>query len=525
MTVNLSLLGGAGWQFSDNNGLPLSGGLLYTYAAGTTTPQTTYTSISGVAANTNPVVLDSAGRVVSEIWLTQGQTYKFVLETSAGVTLGIYDNVSGASDPANIYAALAAPTGSSLVGFIQSGTGAVATTVQTKLRQTVSVMDFGAVGDGVADDTAAIQAAINSITGGSVYFPTGVYKFSNLTITKSIQLVGAGWGSTSSDVFGSAQWFDANWVFGTVLRSTATTGYAIDFNDAVFVRQYGIHDMLVIGPGTGTSTGIRIGTAAMPAVQSNSRNVQFSNFKTSHELNRLYECSLELITRGCYNGPLIQNQCNHNIFPRWEIQSTSGIAMQVLESQELDFHSGILQGIFGTGSAGALINTSCDNINFYGGWVENCTAPDWAFEFGAIGDPAANCQFTMIGWRTAENNGIKIDKCVGSNIIGSRFLNGAVTTTANTSGLNLIGFSGVVTDLSDTTLKINQLGGLDIGNGGLILGTNNLGKARMTYGVTTTPAAPASGVTVFCTYNSGTGKHTFSARFPTGAVQTLATEP
>jgi hypothetical protein len=414
---------------------------------------------------------------------------------------------------------------SDLVTFTQAGVGAVPRTVQVKLEETISVKDFGAVGDGVADDTAAIQAAINSITGGTVYFPTGVYKFSNLTITKAIQLVGAGWGSTSSDIFGSAQWFDASWVFGTVLRSTATTGYAIDFNDAVFVRQYGIHDMLVIGPGTGTSTGMRMGTAAMPAVQSNSRIVQFSNFKTSHELNRLYECSLELITRGCYNGPLIQNQCNHNIFPRWEIQSTSGVAMQILESQELDFHSGILQGIFGTGSAGVLVDTGCDNINFYGGWVENCTAPDWAFEFGVIGNPAAKCQFTFIGWRTSENNGIKIDKCVGSNIIGSRFLNGALTTTANTSGLNLIGFSGVVTDLSETTLKINQLGGLDIGNGGLILGTNNLGKGKMSYGATTVPAAPANGVTLFCTYNSGTGKHTFSARFPTGAVQTLATEP
>ena len=159
MTVNLSLLGGAGWQFSDNNGVPLSGGLLYTYAAGTTTPQTTYTSISGVTANTNPVVLDSAGRVPSEIWLTQGQDYKFVLKTSANVTIGTYDNIPGANDPTDIYAALAAPTGSSLVGYLPAGTGAVATTVQTKLREFVSAEDFGVIGDGVTDDTAAFIAA------------------------------------------------------------------------------------------------------------------------------------------------------------------------------------------------------------------------------------------------------------------------------------------------------------------------------------------------------------------------------
>lgn len=58
--------------------------------------------------------------------------------------------------------ALKSTSGSSLVGFLPSGTGATATTVQAKLRESISVHDFGAVGNGVADDTAAIQAAINS---------------------------------------------------------------------------------------------------------------------------------------------------------------------------------------------------------------------------------------------------------------------------------------------------------------------------------------------------------------------------
>ena len=66
------------------------------------------------------------------------------------------------------------PTGSNLVSYLPSGTGAVATTVQTKLRESVSVKDFGAVGDGVANDTTAIQAAIN--TTKDVFFPNGTYK-------------------------------------------------------------------------------------------------------------------------------------------------------------------------------------------------------------------------------------------------------------------------------------------------------------------------------------------------------------
>lgn len=97
--VSLSPIAGAGWQFFDNNGNPLSGGKLFTYAAGTTTNQATYTSSSGNTAHTNPIVLDSAGRVSGgEVWLTNGQRYKFVLKTSADVQLWSADNVSGIND-------------------------------------------------------------------------------------------------------------------------------------------------------------------------------------------------------------------------------------------------------------------------------------------------------------------------------------------------------------------------------------------------------------------------------------------
>lgn len=163
MAVNLSMLAGAGAQFFDNSGVPLTGGLVYTYAAGTTTPQATYTTSSGGTAHANPIVLDSAGRIPSggEIWLTDAISYKFVLKTATAVTIATYDNVTGNSS--GIYAAFAASSGSSLVGYTQGGTGAVATTVQAKLREFVSLKDFGAVGNGTTDDTAAVVLAINFI--------------------------------------------------------------------------------------------------------------------------------------------------------------------------------------------------------------------------------------------------------------------------------------------------------------------------------------------------------------------------
>jgi hypothetical protein len=104
MAVSLSPIGGAGWQFFDNNGVPLAGGKLFTYAAGTTTPQASYTSVSGATAHANPIILDSAGRVSAggQIWLTVGLSYKFVLKTSVDVQIWSADNITGISGAGTI---------------------------------------------------------------------------------------------------------------------------------------------------------------------------------------------------------------------------------------------------------------------------------------------------------------------------------------------------------------------------------------------------------------------------------------
>jgi hypothetical protein len=95
MGLNLSPLGGAGWQFFDDSGVPLAGGLLYTYQAGTTTPAVTYTTSLGNVNNTNPIVLNAAGRPPNEIWLSATYQYKFVLKTSTNVLIWTMDNLTG----------------------------------------------------------------------------------------------------------------------------------------------------------------------------------------------------------------------------------------------------------------------------------------------------------------------------------------------------------------------------------------------------------------------------------------------
>lgn len=98
MSINISYFAGAGAQFFDANGAPLAGGLLYTYLAGTTTPATTFTSPSGADNNTNPIVLDAAGRTPNEIWVNGGVFYKFVLKSSTYVPIGTYDNIPAVDD-------------------------------------------------------------------------------------------------------------------------------------------------------------------------------------------------------------------------------------------------------------------------------------------------------------------------------------------------------------------------------------------------------------------------------------------
>jgi hypothetical protein len=265
MSVTPSPIGGFAAQFFDNNGVILSGGKIFTYAAGTTTPQTSYTSASGVTPHSNPIILDSAGRVPGgEIWLTDGLIYKFVIETATGILLGTYDNITGVNsnfvnytvqeevitatagqtvfnlttinytpgtnslsvyiDGVNQYvgdsyletdsdtvtftsgvhvggevkfttAIQTSPgaTDASNVSYDPPFTGSVPTNVEAKLAQYVSVKDFGAVGDGVADDTVAIQAAIDACADGNrLLFPAGEYLVtSSLVVPSTSYLEGA----------------------------------------------------------------------------------------------------------------------------------------------------------------------------------------------------------------------------------------------------------------------------------------------------------------------------------------------
>ena len=214
-------------QFFDANGEPLVGGKLFTYAAGTTTPLATYTDSTGATANTNPVILDSRGEAA--VWCNDSKYY-MELKDSTNVLIWTADNINGSNGPT--LAALAVSGGSALIGFLQAGTGAVARTVQSKLRDTASVTDFGAVGDGTTNDTPAFNTAFTAELGGMCLIPgTGSYKLSAApnNVNTGIMSMGATFvtnnppGTADTNIYGKTKLVIQQYM-GTAASATALSG-------------------------------------------------------------------------------------------------------------------------------------------------------------------------------------------------------------------------------------------------------------------------------------------------------------
>ena len=300
MAVNLSPVGGVAAQFFDNSGNVLTGGLLYTYFAGTTTPATTYTTNLGITAHPNPIVLNAAGRVPDsgEIWLSDGILYKFSLQDQNSVQIATYDNIDGINSnfisytsqsevqtatqgqtvfnlttiqyipgvnnlavyingskqitPTNytetssttvtfvsglnvgdvVQFSTATPVAASVsiaanISYNEGDTGAVDRSVESRLQERVSVLDFGADPTGTTSSTTAIQEALN--TGRSVYFPNGTYLTGELTFSSNIKVYGESKGGVILTANGS---IPSNVLFG-IYSKTNVEIYNLTFADSV----------------------------------------------------------------------------------------------------------------------------------------------------------------------------------------------------------------------------------------------------------------------------------------------------
>lgn len=177
-TVYLSPIGNS--QQVDSSGVPRNLAKLYTYAAGSTTPRTTYTDSTGNTAQANPIILNSLGLPDNPIWLPTGQT-KFVLKTPADVTIWTEDNVTGINDVSlsvsEWQASGLTPTYISATSFSFSGDQTPNCLVGRRLQSTntagtvysrITAASFGAgiTTVTVASDSGVLDSGLSSVSYG-----------------------------------------------------------------------------------------------------------------------------------------------------------------------------------------------------------------------------------------------------------------------------------------------------------------------------------------------------------------------
>ena len=521
MAVFLSPVGGVAAQFFTNTGAVLTGGKLYTYAAGTTTPAATYTSSGGGTLNTNPIVLDAAGRVPNsgEIWIGSSVQYKFVLKDSNDVLIATYDNISGINStytnftsnqeiqtatagqtvfslanpyvpgannlsvfvdgvnqygPGATYAYIETSantvtfvsglhvgasvkfttvqsltstqaTTAALVSYTPAGTGAVATTVQAKLRQTVSVMDFGAIGDGTTNDTTAIQTALNSGK-KSIYFPSGTYVItSTLTVPKGVSLFGSGYEVCILNGYGLS---NANAIFSLTGGDQFST----------------IDNFTFKGQASGSKS---IGISVNNGYYVNYTNLRFTNLSYGMYLD---EAGSSLIQNCNFTNCLIGAQCMGGSaykFIACEFQYGTDVGIKLIASPTTGFPTSAIVIASGfTSNVGIDVprvpgafggnSISVDNCYFEGDL--NFSTLTKAFRIGETGSGNSVVMASISNCRIAGSNSAKsvfanLSRLYfANNIVGS-----AMEVQSTVLGAEYIGneFDGVFTNNTLATLTLD----------------------------------------------------------------------
>jgi uncharacterized protein YjbI with pentapeptide repeats len=395
-----------------------------------------WNSNASAIINFNPAdIITIVGQQTSygDVFTGNGVTTDFTLARSPGSVFGLDVSINGVTQVPNVDYTLggttltftsAPPAAASQilaryaevyeevsadaqnVRYVPAGAGAVTTNVQAKLRETVSVKDFGAVGDGVTDDTAAIQAAIDyadatAISGvgtSGVVFPAGVYKVTTgLTLNRNSQLIGVGWPEIKAfhdgdviTVIGipSALIFPKNQQTFLNLRFTTNVGNT----PASIIR-------------LGTDSGLTP-TFINSSLETKISNCQFDECTATYVIdnNRGYGLTISncLFKNFTATAALKLRQVNSEI-PYWSyataIYSTefTNITAKAIEADagDLSMFNCIIQGcsVGGVNVGANVANTGSQPVNFYGCYFEGNTNYHVKVDNGRVTANFSGCKF------------------------------------------------------------------------------------------------------------------------------------
>jgi hypothetical protein len=259
------------------------------------------------------------------------------------VASGDYFPVVQASDTTNKRVSLASL--STNLQFTQSGTSATVRTVDSKLKDTVSVKDFGAVGDGVVNDTAAFVAALAA--SDSVFVPIGSYVISStITIAARKSLVGAG--------------------SKTIILSSVAAGqpaFRLGAAGSASLNYYCVLESLTIEPSVSGSVGVLLYQTCGASVRDvfiNTPNVN-SNI-TGFKIDGGDNSSFFNILQNCY---ALHCQIGYDVFSSGSSYATQQIFIDCSALCDLAYGATTSIGMRFTGPSG--VDTSV-----YGGNMESC---------------------------------------------------------------------------------------------------------------------------------------------------------
>jgi len=471
-------------------------------------------------------------------------------------------------------------TSADLVTYTPSGVGAVARSAASKFGETVSVKDFGAVGDGIADDTAAIQLALAVLSnGGTLMFPSGNYK-----VTASIQLPkmdngealilsGVGAGISRITFSGSGYLFvigDGNAVspgFHTTIErlglygASAVPSGAILLNSVYFWR---VTDCIIRGFTNGSGVGIG-SVSGMPNYHGAVMDCYFRDIPSGIRFlgtggvgansNFIMRCwfgvhaTAAIVFDGVTTNVVTQNEFNGSITTA--IQLTNAADGNKILFNQFDGPTNKVQFVNNTPDKTIIIgNTGGGSIVGIGTntSVEDQSAGTQYRASGlTIGNASASSVSTSAvplsvicpaGLTTdsfnvrdsASNYLFKVNQSGAGEFRGNLTTHGAVFFKNDIVGNSVVADINANTTpgailLKLTTDSAQTANAITLQNASSMALLQVSASGAIVLTEQSDPSAPSSNQATMYVRDNGSGKTQLCVRFPTGAVQVLATEP